>query len=223
MKKNLFWTSLLSYLEVQSVYLCTSFFLNVVYSTKEDWTHFGRLINILLAILVGGAACLYPFFMLIMLLKNFPQIRNGNELFKQRWGYMFEQLHIPLLSSKLKYYSDGKSSIIVVFYTQLRQVAFAAGLVGMVAKPFFSMFFFNFSTLIALILVGMLRPYTLPSTNYREMLNEFGILVLNYHLLCLTDFVHDPSTREIIGYSLCSCISVILICNIVVVAVDLFK
>lgn len=85
------------------------------------------------------------------------------------------------------------------------------------------MFLFNYAALFAMILAGMLRPYSLPSKNNSEMIHEFAILVLNYHLLCLTDFVSDPYTRDTIGYSLCSCISIILICNVVVISLDLFK
>jgi hypothetical protein len=55
------------------------------------------------------------------------------------------------------------------------------------------------------------------------MLNEFGILVLNYHLLCLTDFVDDPDTRETIGLSLCGTTTLILLCNIVLIAIDLYS
>ncbi len=55
------------------------------------------------------------------------------------------------------------------------------------------------------------------------MVNEFGILVLNYHMLCLTDFVADPDTRETIGFSLCGTTSLIFFCNIAVIAFELYK
>ena len=85
------------------------------------------------------------------------------------------------------------------------------------------LFYFNFSALFALILAGMIRPYSLPEENTSEMLNEFGLLVLNYHMLCLTDFVGDPDTRETIGLSLCGTTTVILLCNIVVIFIDLYS
>lgn len=50
-----------------------------------------------------------------------------------------------------------------------------------------------------MIMAGVLRPYTLPSKNNSEMVMEFAILLLNYHFFCLTDFVNDPGTRDVIG------------------------
>jgi hypothetical protein len=83
-------------------------------------------------------------------------------------------------------------------------------------------FYFNFAALFAIILAGMIRPYSLPSDNSSEMLDEFGILVLNYHLLCLTDFVADADTRETIGFSLCGTTSLILLRNILVICNNLY-
>jgi hypothetical protein len=85
------------------------------------------------------------------------------------------------------------------------------------------LFYFNFSTLFSLIMAGVMRPYTLPQENNLEMVNEFGILVLNYHLLCLTDFVADPDTRGTVGLSLCGTNSLIFFCNIVVIVIELYK
>jgi hypothetical protein len=87
----------------------------------------------------------------------------------------------------------------------------------------FCIFIFNFAALFSMIMAGVLRPYTLPSKNNSEMVMEFAILLLNYHFLCLTDFVNDPWTRDVIGYSLCSCISFIVFCNILVIIRDLYK
>ena len=100
---------------------------------------------------------------------------------------MFEHLHIPLLSSKLKHIDDGKSTINYEFYSGMRQVAMAASVVTM-----FCIFIFNFAALFSMIMAVVLRPYTLPSKNNSEMVMEFAILLLNYHFLCLTDFVNDP-------------------------------
>ncbi len=35
-----------------------------------------------------------------------------------------------------------------------------------------------------------------------DLLNEFTVLVINYHLMCFTNFVGDPDTRVYVGYSL---------------------
>jgi len=46
-----------------------------------------------------------------------------------------------------------------------------------------------------IILVGQLRPHKLPVNNTIDMANEFAICILNYHLICLTDFVLDADAR----------------------------
>ena len=136
---------------------------------------------------------------------------------------MFETLHIPLKSSKLKHLDDGKSTLYYEFYMRLRQIGMAICVCTLINQPMLCLFYFNFSALFALILAGMIRPYSLPEENTSEMLNEFGLLVLNYHMLCLTDFVGDPDTRETIGLSLCGTTTVILLCNIVVIFIDLYS
>ena len=114
---------------------------------------------------------------------------------------MFESLHIPKLSSKLKHLDDGKSTIYYFFYSKLRNILMAASVCTLISEPMLCIFYFNFAALFAMILAGLLRPFSRLSENISELLNEFGILVLNYHLLCLTDFVGDPDTRETIGLS----------------------
>jgi hypothetical protein len=47
--------------------------------------------------------------------------------------------------------------------------------------------------------------------------------VLNYHILCLTDFVADPDTRETVGLSLCGTTSLFFFCNIIVIDIELYK
>ena len=63
-------------------------------------------------------------------------------------------------------------------------------------------FVFNFTTLASIVVVGQLMPLKYPGMNKLELFNEFLILILNYHLICLTQFVADPDRREDIGYSI---------------------
>jgi len=52
------------------------------------------------------------------------------------------------------------------------------------------------------LLVGHVKPFTNWSANWIELGNEFSTLVVNYHLMCFTDFVPEPETKEYIGDSL---------------------
>jgi hypothetical protein len=51
-------------------------------------------------------------------------------------------------------------------------------------------------------LVGHIKPFIRKSDNRTELYNEFTTLVVNYHLMCFTDFVPDVNTRELLGMSL---------------------
>ena len=65
-----------------------------------------------------------------------------------------------------------------------------------------SLFFVNYQAIFMMIVVGYTRPFKIVSGVYLELMNEFATLVLNYHLMCFTEFVDDVDTREFIGRSL---------------------
>jgi len=46
------------------------------------------------------------------------------------------------------------------------------------------------------------------------MANEFAIIILNYHLICLTDFVLDGTRRSEIGWSMIGLVSLVLLVNL---------
>jgi len=47
-----------------------------------------------------------------------------------------------------------------------------------------------------------------------DMANEFAIIILNYHLISLTDFVLDGTRRSQIGYSMIALVSLVLVVNL---------
>ena len=59
----------------------------------------------------------------------------------------------------------------------------------------------NFSSLAYGIFIGWYQPFKMISINRIELINEFFILVANYHLFCFTDFVTPPG-KEAMGLSL---------------------
>jgi hypothetical protein len=60
----------------------------------------------------------------------------------------------------------------------------------------------NFTTLASMILVGTQEPLAEKIKNSMDLFNEFIVLVINYHLLCFTNFLSDPDMREYVGYSM---------------------
>jgi hypothetical protein len=60
----------------------------------------------------------------------------------------------------------------------------------------------SFITLISIYIVGTQEPFKDGVKRIMDLFNEFLVLVLNYHLMCFTNFVSDPYTREYLGYSM---------------------
>lgn len=56
-----------------------------------------------------------------------------------------------------------------------------------------------------------------------ELFNEFYVLIILYHMLCLTEFVPDFNTQEIIGYSLVFSIFLNFGLNLILIGVDGLK
>jgi hypothetical protein len=69
-------------------------------------------------------------------------------------------------------------------------------------QPTFSIFVVNIQALIMLCVVGYVSPFTNKSANSMELMNEFFVLLTNYHLYMFTDFLQDTTTREFVGKSL---------------------
>ncbi len=58
-----------------------------------------------------------------------------------------------------------------------------------------TLFSLNFLTLGSLILVGLTQPHKNKIDYNLELVNEFLLLTVNYHMMCLTNFVVDPGAR----------------------------
>ena len=53
-----------------------------------------------------------------------------------------------------------------------------------------------------IIFLGYTEPFKLRVTNKLELMNEMFTMLVNYHLICFTDFVSDPKMRNFMGSSL---------------------
>jgi len=57
------------------------------------------------------------------------------------------------------------------------------------------------------IILGRVRPFTLPRQNYDELFNECTIMSVMYHFICFTPFMPDLEVRFYLGYSVCAVVS----------------
>jgi hypothetical protein len=83
----------------------------------------------------------------------------------------------------------------------LRKLLLICFIVILEKKPLFCVIVVNFSSLAYGIFLGWYQPFKFLITNRIELVNEFFILVANYHLFCFTDFV-TPLGKDFMGLSL---------------------
>lgn len=102
----------------------------------------------------------------------------------------------------LAVFREGRKVFTYVWAGLLRKLWLVIMVVFMQDYVLTSLFFVNYQAILMLIVVGYTRPFLYVSEVYIELINEFATLVLNYHLLCFTDWVDDVDTREIMGKSL---------------------
>lgn len=84
----------------------------------------------------------------------------------------------------------------------------------LVPYPALCIIVLNYTTLISLYVAGQTMPYKTSELNRLELTNEFLMLIINYHLMCLTGFVSDPDARVYIGQSIIAFTSLYLGINV---------
>jgi len=79
------------------------------------------------------------------------------------------------------------------------------------------------STIIMASTEGSIKAHKSMVDHKVFMFNEMIVLMLIYHLICFTDFVYDPKTRDTVGYSMIFITSLALVFNFGLVFVVAFK
>ena len=113
---------------------------------------------------------------------------------------------------------NGRSVILLPVIGHLRKLMLAYTVVHLQSSPYFTIFCFNFQILMMINLIGHTEPFKLKSKARIELFNEFNLLVINYHLTSLTDWVSDGDTRYIIGWSMIAVAVFGILVNLIVLA-----
>ena len=74
-----------------------------------------------------------------------------------------------------------------------------------------------------LIYVGLSECYASKTQIFFEQFNEAFIAISNYHLMCFADFILDEPTRNIMGWSMVSCVGFNLIVNLGFILINTAK
>ena len=124
-------------------------------------------------------------------------MRHSHELYKekciQRVGNVYKKYDV----------FKGKSAVAVISTTHVRNLCLSVAITFGTGSLIFQIFFFNFSSLVILALIGHLRPFKSKFIHWHEIYNEFIIhLVLFGILICQTNFVANVSARSTMGWVL---------------------
>lgn len=83
----------------------------------------------------------------------------------------------------------GKPALLQPLLSMARKLFLVGSIVILEKKPLLCVILLNFSSLAYGCFVGWYQPFKLILTNRIELINEYFILIANYHLFCFTDFV----------------------------------
>lgn len=97
---------------------------------------------------------------------------------------------------------NGSIVLLYPLFSLIRRLILVLTCVYLKSYPVFSIFSINFQTLFMIMIVGLMCPYSLRSANQMELFNETCVILINYHLMCFTDFVLELERRDQVGYSL---------------------
>ena len=169
--------------------------------SEDDLTFYGRIINFGCAVFCSPALFLHVFMVATILCNNFDSIKKMHPD-TDYFNKLFEDLNIPTNVTNRKELNSGKHTISYPIWSILRRLILGVAVTTMTNYPLWCLFIMNFTTLTSIIIAGTQEPFKDRVRGIIYLFNEFVVLVINYHLLCFTNFVSDPVGREYLGYSM---------------------
>jgi hypothetical protein len=64
------------------------------------------------------------------------------------------------------------------------------------------------------------KPFTNNKLNKLEIMNEFFVILVSYHLILFNDYLPNPELRYSIGWSTITLTSLALLINMIVILID---
>jgi len=189
--------------------------------TNMKWAHdddhkvrtFGVNLNIVLTYVFTVLLIGMPIVVAFTSTKYFEELTQDSKK-KERYGKFIEELNTK---------RNGKMVILYPVFNQVRKLSLAFTVVFLQRNPYFSLFSVNFQILFMIILVGLTKPFAKKRDNAVDMFNEFTLLVINYHLMSLTDWVSDGDTREVIGWSMIAVTLFSIAVNLTILAMEQYS
>ena len=114
--------------------------------------------------------------------KNAYTVEKHNE-FMEKYGILLNDIDIKKIGKNL--------ALAVVFINLYRKFLLAASIMIFINYPSFVIFSFNFNVLFYIIFINWNTPYIEHKTLIQIIVDEYILLVVNYHLFCFTDWTDN--------------------------------
>lgn len=151
-----------------------------------------NIMSFFLAISFVCVSVCLPIFYGYFYFKNFEAFKNGDKQYIEKYGTLVRELNL---------FRKGKTALVYPLIIMGRKLILVGFILVFIDKPLFSVIIINFSSLATGIALGWIYPHKSDISNNMELLNEFFVLITNYHMFCFTDF-NNPQGKVFMGTSL---------------------
>lgn len=115
---------------------------------------------------------------------------SEHKAFLERYGCLIENIRLKEL---------GKSTAIVASLLPIfRRLIFSGAIIQFIYYPTWSIFMFNFLILFYIIFIDFYHIYDSKSHQRQHIMNEYVLLIANYHLFCFTEWC-NMEQKQIAG------------------------
>lgn len=167
--------------------------------TALEWDGFSTSFISANAIIFLMICIMLPFLQLYLFQKNFDKIKEGDEELAEQIGAFYEGLKEgELLERNVVYY---------LFWYLMRRFILAVLVVGSRSIFYWQVAGTVYSSMVAIIIIGLTNPLETKHQNTMEYFNEFCILLVCYSSMVFTDWVPSTEIQFEMGYA---CIAAVL-------------
>jgi len=153
-----------------------------------EFNNYGNWINSVITLVVLLIILTFPFIIMCLYLpkSNFDKILQGDEEFLAKYGSILENLNFARM---------GKKVLIFIICGFIRKQLLICATVFTQKNQNLVIISMIVQAQMMIMIIGEFPPYKDGSQNNMELLNEFFVILTNYHLLLLTEFLSDDMTR----------------------------
>jgi hypothetical protein len=153
------------------------------------------------------AFCLiaYPIWLFYILYSNYDNL-DSTDL--EKYGEAFKDIK-----------KDNKNSIIIPIINLVRRLLLAVLLVFYTSSPVNQIFIFMLIQMASMVLIGIINSVLVKRGKVIEFINDCSIMIMLYHVLLFTDYLHNNQIRYDVGFSLSGFILLVLIPQLIYLTV----